>query len=41
VAWSPAVPQQLHHAQDQIAKLPADIRDQLLTRGKIETRLPA
>ena len=29
----------LHHAQDQIAKLPTDIRDQLCTDGKIEGRL--
>ena len=29
----------LHHAADQIAKLPTEVRDQLSTRGKIETRL--
>jgi transposase len=29
----------LHHAQNQIAKLPTDIRDQLCTDGKIEDRL--
>lgn len=29
----------LHHVQDQIAKLPTEIRDQLGTFGKIETRL--
>lgn len=29
----------LHHVQDQIAKLPTDIRDQLCTDGKIEGRL--
>lgn len=29
----------LHHAQDQIAKLPTEIRDQLTTTGKIESRL--
>jgi transposase len=29
----------LHHVQDQIAKLPTEIRDQLSTNGKIETRL--
>jgi len=29
----------LHYAQDQIAKLPTDIRDQLAMTGKIESRL--
>lgn len=29
----------LHHAQDQIAKLPTEIRDQLSATGKIESRL--
>jgi transposase len=29
----------LHHVQDQISKLPVEIRDQLTTAGKIETRL--
>ena len=29
----------LHHAQDQISKLPVEIRDQLSTVGKIEGRL--
>ena len=29
----------LHHVQDQIAKLPTDIRDRLTTDGKIEGRL--
>jgi len=29
----------LHHAQDQISKLPVEIRDQLTTIGKIEGRL--
>lgn len=29
----------LHHAGDQIAKLPAEIRDQLTPTGKIESRL--
>ncbi len=29
----------LHHVGDQIAKLPTEIRDQLSTKGKIETRL--
>ena len=29
----------LHHVQDQITKLPADIRDQLRAAGKIESRL--
>jgi transposase len=29
----------LHHAQDQISKLPVEIRDQLTTSGKIEARL--
>jgi transposase len=29
----------LHHAQDAIAKLPTEIRDQLTTNGKIEGRL--
>lgn len=29
----------LHYAQDQITKLPAEIRDQLPTTGKIESRL--
>ena len=29
----------LHHVQDQIAKLPVEIRDQLTTTGKIEGRL--
>lgn len=29
----------LHHAQDQLAKLPTEIRDQLTTTGKIESRL--
>ncbi len=29
----------LHHVGDQIAKLPTEIRDQLSTEGKIETRL--
>jgi transposase len=29
----------LHHAADQIAKLPTDIRDQLNAQGKIESRL--
>jgi hypothetical protein len=29
----------LHHAQDQIAKLPTEIRDQLSTASKIEGRL--
>jgi transposase len=29
----------LHHAQDQIAKLPVEIRDQLGSKGKIESRL--
>ena len=29
----------LHHVQDQIAKLPVDVRDQLTTTGKIEGRL--
>lgn len=29
----------LHHVQDQLAKLPADIRDQLTNTGKIEGRL--
>jgi transposase len=29
----------LHHAQDQIAKLPIEIRDQLSSAGKIEGRL--
>ncbi len=29
----------LHYAADQIAKLPTDIRDQLSTKGKIESRL--
>lgn len=29
----------LHYAQDQIAKLPIEIRDQLSTTGKIESRL--
>ncbi len=29
----------LHHVADQIAKLPAEIRDQLTTAGKIEGRL--
>src|SRR5262245_35585459 len=29
----------LHYAQDQIAKLPIEIRDQLATTGKIESRL--
>lgn len=29
----------LHHAQDQIAKLPVEVRDQIATSGKIESRL--
>jgi transposase len=29
----------LHHVQDQISKLPVEIRDQLTTTGKIEGRL--
>ena len=29
----------LHYAQDQIAKLPSDLKDQLSTTGKIDTRL--
>jgi hypothetical protein len=29
----------LHHVQDQISKLPTDIRDQLTATGKIESRL--
>lgn len=29
----------LHHVQDQIAKLPTEIRDQLTATGKIESRL--
>lgn len=29
----------LHHVQDQISKLPVEIRDQLTTNGKIEGRL--
>jgi transposase len=29
----------LHYAQDQLAKLPTEIRDQLPTTGKIESRL--
>jgi transposase len=29
----------LHHVQDQIAKLPTEVRDELGTAGKIETRL--
>lgn len=29
----------LHHVQDQISKLPVEIRDQLTTHGKIEGRL--
>jgi hypothetical protein len=29
----------LHHVQDQITKLPVDIRDQLRAAGKIESRL--
>jgi transposase len=29
----------LHHVQDQISKLPVEIRDQLTTSGKTETRL--
>ena len=29
----------LHHVQDQIAKLPTEIRDQLCATGKIESRL--
>ena len=29
----------LHHAQDQISKLPVEIRDQIDTTGKIESRL--
>jgi hypothetical protein len=29
----------LHHVQDQISKLPIEIRDQLTTKGKIEGRL--
>jgi transposase len=29
----------LHHVQDQLAKLPTEIRDQLTTTGKIESRL--
>jgi transposase len=29
----------LHYAQDQLAKLPSEIRDQLPTTGKIESRL--
>ncbi len=29
----------LHHVQDQISKLPVEIRDQLTTSGKIEGRL--
>jgi transposase len=29
----------LHHVQDQISKLPVEIRDQLVTTGKIEARL--
>ena len=29
----------LHHVQDQITKLPVEIRDQLTTNGKIESRL--
>lgn len=29
----------LHHAQDQLSKLPVEIRDQLTTTGKIEARL--
>jgi transposase len=29
----------LHHVQDQISKLPVEIRDQLITTGKIEGRL--
>ena len=29
----------LHHVQDQISKLPVEIRDQLTTSGKIEARL--
>jgi transposase len=33
--------QQLHYAQDQIAKLPAAIRDRLPVSGKIDTRLRA
>jgi transposase len=32
---------QLHYAQDQIAKLPATIRDRLPAGGKIDTRLTA
>jgi hypothetical protein len=29
----------LHHVQDQISKLPTEIRDQLVATGKIESRL--
>ena len=29
----------LHYVQDQLAKLPTDVRDRLTSRGKIETRL--
>jgi transposase len=29
----------LHHVQDQLSKLPVEIRDQLTTTGKIEARL--
>jgi transposase len=29
----------LHYAQDQLSKLPTDIRDQIATTGKIESRL--
>lgn len=29
----------LHHVQDQLAKLPVEVRDQLLVTGKIESRL--
>ena len=29
----------LHHVADQISKLPTDIRDQLTTAGKVESRL--
>ncbi len=29
----------LHHVQDQLSKLPVEIRDQLTTTGKIESRL--